>query len=368
MEELNDLWLNKNLSDLKNSNNPYEKFFLKYVILQNMLSDNSNNLDASRRMLLVDSIKMNNEEDMQEYFEKQVVQEYFKDKGGKLKEKSVYNIVDIEKVLSNKELLNKNEKESTYLGMLYETMFSRYDKEMKMDFKCIKMEAFNVNYVRPEITICVSGFLSDGVDHVKEWKEINERLDKVSDVYYYNWCAESKVDIIKEGVSFLFPVFKWGGLLLDKIRGEEELNTIFKKATINAELCGKFLALIINERCLFKFQTINLIGFSLGCHVIKNCIKEVKSGIIGNVVFLGGATTLEEDIFSDKVAGRKINVFSKNDEILSKLFKIATGKSAVGLSKTDIMEDVDLGNEESFIIGHLDYRKNLNKIFDLIKY
>ncbi len=49
----------------------------------------------------------------------------------------------------------------------------------------------------------------------------------------------------------------------------------FLEARERAKICGKILAyMLISSEYLRKFQ-INLIGFSLGNHVIKHCIKEL---------------------------------------------------------------------------------------------
>ena len=63
------------------------------------------------------------------------------------------------------------------------------------------------------------------------------------------------------------------------------------------------MAYIIVSREIFTFQTINLVGFSMGCNIIKHCLLELNklnkksnySDIINNVIFIGGSTKMKID-------------------------------------------------------------------------
>ena len=105
---------------------------------------------------------------------------------------------------------------------------------------------------------------------------------------------------------------------------------------------GKLLAYIIASRDIFTFQTINLVGYGFGCNVIKYCLIELNKinkkmncfDIINNVVFIGGCVHLKLDKNSDifeGVAGKIINIFSKND-----LELINYNKDAIGLKEIEI--------------------------------
>ena len=105
---------------------------------------------------------------------------------------------------------------------------------------------------------------------------------------------------------------------------------------------GKLLSYIIASREIFSFQTINLVGYGFGCNVIKYCLIELNKinkkmncfDIINNVVFIGGCVHLKLDKNSDifeEVAGKIINIFSKND-----LELINYNKDAIGLKEIEI--------------------------------
>lgn len=131
----------------------------------------------------------------------------------------------------------------------------------------------------------------------------------------------------------------------------------------------------------FNGFQINLIGFSLGNHVITNCLRELyemESNIkLKNIICIAGATQMDDKdkwkkIIEKLVVDRFINCYSKNDEILGQLYKTATGKnSPIGLSELIIKNDKekDLVHNYQFSYGHLEYDYEVvsKKIFNLYK-
>jgi hypothetical protein len=87
-------------------------------------------------------------------------------------------------------------------------------------------------------------------------------------------------------------------------------------------------------------QTVGHIGFSLGCHIIKNCIKELYKislidervkYIVSNIVLIVGATSMtEKKKYFEIVNGRAIKVHSEYDNILKMLYSQTIKKDAVG--------------------------------------
>ena len=129
---------------------------------------------------------------------------------------------------------------------------------------------------------------------------------------------------------------------------------------------------------------INLVGFSLGCHVVMSCIKELNEFkyhgfMINNVLLMGGATVIEDsekwrDIFKDNVAGRIINCYSKFDDVLSYLFTICMTKIPIGIDRLNIKnENNEFSKNEDYDfsdikLGHLQYRKKFEIILERIKF
>ena len=66
-----------------------------------------------------------------------------------------------------------------------------------------------------------------------------------------------------------------GGALLasSTLMEHKPISSLFKVAKANAKLAGKLLACALALRLPFKTQTVSLVGFSLGCQVIKSCLK-----------------------------------------------------------------------------------------------
>ncbi len=125
-----------------------------------------------------------------------------------------------------------------------------------------------------------------------------------------------------------------------------------------------------------------MVAFSLGNHVIKNCLKELSNRddgkmVINNVTFMAGATTFRDrlkwyNIFNKVVAGRIVNCYSKVDYILKYLYSNCTGNQPIGNNHIDIndgkggkniIENYDLTDLN---IGHLDYRKKFSDILKRI--
>ena len=123
-----------------------------------------------------------------------------------------------------------------------------------------------------------------------------------------------------------------------------------------AKFYGKLLAYIIISREIFTFQTINLIGYSMGCNIIKYCLLEINklneksiySDIINNVIFIGGCINIKiakyPNIF-ESIVGKIINVFSKTDKDL-----IEYNKTAIGLNPLETKNE----NVEKYQIINID--------------
>ena len=146
----------------------------------------------------------------------------------------------------------------------------------------------------------------------------------------------------------------------------------FKEVSI---FYGKLLAYIIVSKLFFQYQTINLIGQSTGCKIIKHCLLELQQlkdklnvyDLINNVIMIGGAThlNLEKDpnIF-DNITGKIVNIFSKNDVNLMEYTKNAVGLNEIKAKKEyeDIYNIINIDLSKKFIKQE-EYGFELPKIF-----
>ena len=223
------------------------------------------------------------------------------------------------------------------------------------------------------ITIFVSGFGSENDIHCVEWKKYIE-YDQNSTYYFYHWPG------------YTFPKIIWGSLPLSLtgFKFDTNLPRIFVDSIQKAKSSGKFLSLILRSRLFFGNRQINLVGYSLGTHVIKHCLKELSTGedgknLINDVTLMAGATTFKNKlnwhrILTKLVGGRVINCYSEVDYILKYLYRSCTDKTPIGIRSIDINDGINLRNiVENYDftdlnLGHLNYRDKFDTILERINH
>ena len=142
------------------------------------------------------------------------------------------------------------------------------------------------------------------------------------------------------------------------------------------------MALILFSNKFFKNFQINLVGFSLGAHVIKNCLEELNKLNnnenfikIKNVILIAGATSINgnewKNIIENTITNKFINCYSKKDWVLRYFYKVSKlfQTEPVGLNYLNIINnDCNLVKNYNFtdnVFGHLSYNYNIlcQKIF-----
>ena len=182
------------------------------------------------------------------------------------------------------------------------------------DLKLIPVVKSDINST--QITIIVDGSIYNDILLLSNDKELSHK-DIFCSFFTNNEYSNSD-----------FYCYDW-----QSINYEENSQT--KKV---AKFYGKLLAYIIISREIFTFQVINLIGYSMGCNIIKYCLlelnklneKNIYSDIINNIMFIGGSTNIKIDKYPnifESVAGKIVNVYSKFDKDL-----IEYNKTAIGLN------------------------------------
>ena len=270
-----------------------------------------------------------------------------------------------------KKLLNKTAASPKLEGKNIENAVLHLLNEPPRSINCLntfELFPFATQHYSNTITILISGFLSESSNYLKDWKHIIHNGSKYSMYYGYRWPSGSELKLVYN----LLSLNKMGLIK----RGKQ----YFIKNKYKAKYAGKLLGIIIQSRQIFKNCKINLIGFSLGCHVIKYCLKEMENNksdcLINNVYLFGGATYfgnsfLWENIFANQISGRIVNCYSQVDEILKRLYSLSTGQNAIGNDPIEIesekfkIENYDLTDLN---IGHLSYRDNLDMILKFINY
>ena len=297
-------------------------------------------------------------------------------------------------IISNEqgEKINKRYNMQDFENKIKNSSFNNYEEFNKLIKNIIKIKSNRYKDINIElipltrnrhtntITILISGFLSEKED-ITTWKNFINYDRNNSNYYLFRWPS-SDISTLIGGITSS----KSSTLLEAANKLIINSSDLFLNCKKIAKYCGKILSLFLVCNDEFNNCQINLAGFSLGCQILKYCIKELEKvkghrDMINNVLFLGGATIIHEfkknawsKIFKNNVCGRIINCYSKKDDVLRYLFRICVGKNPIGLFKInlkdekreyDIIEDFNL----SFLqIGHLDYRDKFDIILKIIKY
>ena len=302
------------------------------------------------------------------------------------KEKNkIYEISDIYQIIKQSPSIDvKNEKIDLLLTKLNNVESSSFSigkflskikeifiesEKKEKDVSKINLSPLNLNRNSNIITIFISGFGSER-DSIYSWRNFIDFEPNFSNFYFYKWPSGNFAEMIS-----IIPLSEKFIL---------EMPQKFVNYKLKGKLVGKILGLFLVSNQEFNKCQINLVGFSLGCHVIKYCIKEISKikgirNMINNVLLMGGAASIGDkknwkNIIKKVVNGRIINCYSKHDFVLDKLFKLCVSHTAIGtrqlIIKDDtngfnIVENYDFSDLE---LGHLDYRKNFGKILKRINF
>lgn len=216
----------------------------------------------------------------------------------------------------------------------------------------IRLINMNININSNTITILIDGFRTENKDESIQWEGFLNYFENQTLFYSYKWPS--------------FGRLGWN----------------FPKAKERAEICGEILANIIITK-QFKDYQINLIGFSLGNHVINHCLQTLyeiyqisegaKFANLKNIILIAGATQIDNtekwrNCIKKLIGERIINIYSKKDYaiVCSKLFI----ERPIGRCPLKIIDDENPGKElvknYEFQYGHLDcdYTELISKIFN----
>ena len=323
------------------------------------------------------------------------------------------DITDKDKISSNSIIDNINSQKENMeydFNMIEQIIMNSDDNNLKERFKSIKsklsLEPYNLppsiigtflkrvinvftskyyyytNFIRLSpfqkfmssnvVTILISGFGSENDIHSMEWRKYIENANNNTDYYFYHWPGDTFFKIIIKSL----PISIKG------IKFDSDLPSVFLESKKKGVVCGKMLALILRSNLFFENRQINLVAFSLGNHVVKNCLKELSTYddnkcIINDVIFMAGATTFKNKLiwynrFKKVVGGRIVNCYSDKDYILKFLYSNCTGNKPIGNHEIcfsdgaggkNIVENYDFSDLK---LGHLDYRNKFNEIIKRI--
>jgi hypothetical protein len=228
--------------------------------------------------------------------------------------KSFYN--------ENKDIFNQPKLTVGFLGGLFGSKIPNSIKTEKgkeiyyniNDLKLLPVVKSDINST--QITIIIDGSLSNDILLISNNKALSHK-----DIF----CSFFTNSIYTNSD---FYCYDWLSINYDEISQSKKVSKFY----------GKLLAYIIISREIFSFQTINLVGYSMGCNVIKYCLLELNKlnkkdnylDLINNIIFIGGCINIKFDKYPnifESITGKIINVFSKADKDLFEYNKTAIGLS-----------------------------------------
>ncbi|OMJ84397.1 hypothetical protein SteCoe_14469 [Stentor coeruleus] len=223
------------------------------------------------------------------------------------------------------------------------------------------------------LTLVVSGWLSQEDNEKIGWKDLNFR-NYQGEVLALKWDSSSVIKLVRSSIekaSILIGIASCLSLN-NMLAAGLIMKNPFNVSSEKAQRTGKILAEVLSSEEYYSKKPIALIGFSLGCKVIFSCLEELAKGNtkVSDVILMGGAAENDPkrwEVARKAVAGRLVNIYSKNDWTLSILYYMATFKKAVGNEKI-MVSDIENYDVSDFIDGHMEYRKYLSPILDRIGY
>ncbi|GAB2279483.1 hypothetical protein Dimus_014122 [Dionaea muscipula] len=270
-------------------------------------------------------------------------------------------------------------------GLTGYKMSRRIGSVDEFEFKAI---GENHKQGRLAVEILVSGFVFDEVDFVMPWEGLNDTLER----YALQWESKNLIavstaiqdwltsrlamELMRKGammtiLSTLLTALAWPATLLT---AADFIDSKWTIAVDRSDKAGKLLAEVLLKG-LQGNRPVTLVGYSLGARVIFKCLKflhknERNANVVERVVLLGAPIPIRDENWEaarKTVAGRFINVYSRNDWILGVAFRASMlTQGLAGIQPIDVpgIENVDVTN---IIQGHSSYLWATVQILDLLE-
>ncbi|XP_057529288.1 uncharacterized protein LOC130807907 isoform X1 [Amaranthus tricolor] len=241
---------------------------------------------------------------------------------------------------------------------------------------------------RLAVGILVSGFVFDEKDFIMPWEGLTNNLERYVLVWeskhliavstaIQDWLSSSiALTLMKQGammtvLSTLITALAWPATLLYLT---DLIDSKWTIAVDRSDKAGKLLAEVLLKG-LQGNRPVTLVGYSLGARVIFRCLQhlsqtEHKANLVERVVILGAPIPIKDENWENVrklVAGRFINVYSRNDWMLGVAFRASLlSKGLAGIQAVDVpgIENVDATD---MIEGHSSYLWITQEILDQLE-
>ncbi|XP_074264400.1 transmembrane and coiled-coil domain-containing protein STS1-like isoform X2 [Silene latifolia] len=257
-------------------------------------------------------------------------------------------------------------------GLTGTKMARRIGSIEEFEFKAV---GDNHGQGRLAVGILVSGFVFDEEDFIMPWEGLVNNLERYVLVWesknliavstaIQDWLTSRlAMELMKQGammtvLSTLLTAFAWPATLLVIT---DFIDSKWAIAVDRSDKAGKLLAEVLLNG-LQGNRPVTLVGYSLGARVIFKCLQYLseteQANLVERVVLLGAPIPIKDENWEAArkiVAGRFVNVFSRNDWILGIAFRASLlTKGLAGIQEVDVpgIENVDATD---IIEGHSSY-------------
>ncbi|KAI4835587.1 hypothetical protein MKS88_004799 [Plasmodium brasilianum] len=241
------------------------------------------------------------------------------------------------------------------------------------------------------VCVCVSGEIKTDDDITTPWLDVFPNC--YCDLYGLKWenhllktlgslietmlsqefaITASKIWLQYTIASTLSAALTWP---LALIKYASNLDNVYLLIRERAQQAGRILADALSDRNTVGQRPVILIGYSVGARVIFYCLKYLYSkklyNIVSNAIFIGLPATTSSRVWEKirmVVTNRVINVYSKNDWLLGFLYRYMEWKlSVAGLISVKV-PNIENYDASGIIHSHLDYKRKLKDILNLINF
>ncbi|KAH9625987.1 hypothetical protein KSS87_008666 [Heliosperma pusillum] len=280
-------------------------------------------------------------------------------------------------------------------GLTGTKMARRMGSIEEFEFKAV---GDNHGQGRLAVGILVSGFVFDEDDFVMPWAGLVNNLERTDcgglrdDLLVLSLDQNGKyqkkfdrqdmlplvglaMELMRQGammtvLSSLLTAFAWPATLLVIT---DFIDSKWAIAVDRSDKAGKLLAEVLLNG-LQGNRPVTLVGYSLGARVIFKCLQYLseteQANLVERVVLLGAPIPIKDENWEAArkiVAGRFVNVFSRNDWILGIAFRASLlTKGLAGIQEVDVpgIENVDATD---IIEGHSSYLWATQQILDRLE-
>ncbi|KAI1366103.1 DUF726-domain-containing protein [Xylaria arbuscula] len=235
---------------------------------------------------------------------------------------------------------------------------------------------------RMRVTIGISGWTTEENDFRYPWKVFGQ----MNEVYALRWELEAlskfggalqtvmnsaawstvRKETRRQNVFNSLETSHWPEALL---KASKVMDNPWTVAMVRAEKTGLVLAEILTNKVQGE-RAVSLVGYGLGARVIYACLTSLSEkrafGVVENVVLFGAPCPSEIRVWTAMksiVAGRLINVYSRNDYLLGFLYRTCAWQFGIaGLQAIDgvpRVENIDLSDS---ISNHLHYQYHIGDV------